>query len=111
MYKKVIQFLIVLLGFCLCVSASENINIFIDISGSMDSNLNNVKNYLTNEYLPSLPNTSEIRIFKFYGKLRTPPIFEGTLDRKDKKLIGQITKLMPCWQTVLGQIFQKYLLL
>lgn len=65
---------------CLLTAAFSNdkVSIFIDISGSMDSQLQAIKQYVTEEYIPSLTPDTELKIYKFYGKIR-PPIYDGNL--------------------------------
>jgi hypothetical protein len=80
--KKV--FCLVLLVLCLLpVFSSDRLSIFIDISGSMDSQLSEIKKYVTEDYIPSLKPDTELKIYKFYGKIR-PPIYDGNLNSDSK---------------------------
>ena len=77
-------FCLVLLICCLVPGfSSERISVFIDISGSMDSQLSDIKKYVTEEYIPSLKPDTELKIYKFYGKIR-PPIYDGNLNSESK---------------------------
>lgn len=65
------------------VFSGDRISVFIDISGSMDSQLSEIKKYVTEDYIPSLKPDTELRIYKFYGKIR-PPIYDGNLTSNSK---------------------------
>ena len=82
--KKIAQFILSFLLSCFSVFASEKVSIFIDISGSMNSTLPEIQKYITEEYLPSLKPDSNTKIYKFYGKLWEPPIYEGNLESEAK---------------------------
>lgn len=77
--KKVLALLILI--FQSVLSFSKNVSVFIDISGSMDPLLPGIQKYICQEFIPELDSKTTLRIYKFYGKLRTPPIFSGTLER------------------------------
>ena len=77
--KKCFLIISIYLSLCLSVFASTKISIFIDISGSMYNSLPQIQEYLNNEYIPALETDTEVNIYKFYGKLITPPIYAGNL--------------------------------
>ena len=91
------KFLILL---CIAIStfgisfASERVFIFIDISGSMDKTLHETKSYICSTLLDE-KSENTYYIYKFYGKLKQPAIFEGTLKKKQDKnfVISQINSL------------------